>query len=113
MPRHLLVTVVAMAVVALASIGSSSHAAPTEASHAKSLQSSASSPDTSLQSTLSPEEPAEMLMCNPTGYLRCQSSDGTACYAPGTSARCIVEPEYYCEWGRCLCNSTYTWQCFW
>jgi hypothetical protein len=49
-------------------------------------------------------------LCYPENYPNCDYTDGLACTTPGTSTRCSVYPQY-CEWGRCWCESNYTWNC--
>lgn len=51
--------------------------------------------------------------CNLTGFVNCESTDGTACFAPGTSRRCYINPPCACEWGICRCGSNGIWNCFW
>jgi hypothetical protein len=51
--------------------------------------------------------------CNLTGFANCESTDGTACYSPGTHKRCYINPPCACEWGICICGSGGTWACYW
>lgn len=60
----------------------------------------------------SPSNRSHCTFCNPHGYPVCQTTDGTSCTSAGTSKRCIVAPECYCEWGICQCDGT-TWTCIW
>jgi hypothetical protein len=51
--------------------------------------------------------------CNLTGFVNCESTNGTACSTPGTSKRCWINPPCACEWGVCRCGTSHTWNCIW
>jgi hypothetical protein len=67
-----------------------------------------------LFASWSPASSQACLFCNLTGYVNCESTNGTACGVPGTSKRCWINPACACEWGVCRCDgTTNTWNCIW
>jgi hypothetical protein len=48
--------------------------------------------------------------CNTTGYLVCETANGTSCGVEGQNRRCVAPG--ICEWGICICQSG-TWNCYW
>ena len=66
-----------------------------------------------ILTTMLPASTDACTFCNLTGFVNCESTDGTACSSPGTSKRCYINPPCACEWGRCFCTSGGTWNCIW
>lgn len=64
-------------------------------------------------SALLPDPTPVCTFCNLSGYVNCESTDGTSCSAPGTHKRCYINPPCACEWGICQCQADGTWHCFW
>jgi hypothetical protein len=87
-------------------------AAPMAAAACSPLATSSREADDAL-SALLPDPTPVCTFCNLTGYANCESTDGTACYSPGTHKRCYINPPCACEWGICQCQSDGTWHCFW
>ncbi|HSS79233.1 MAG TPA: hypothetical protein VLV54_21110 [Thermoanaerobaculia bacterium] len=52
---------------------------------------------------------AKASFCNTTGFLVCDTANGTSCGVPGMNRRCVAPG--VCEWGVCLCQNG-TWNCF-
>ena len=65
-----------------------------------------------LLASLPPASTEACQFCNLTGYVNCESYNGTSCSAAGVSKRCWINPACACEWGFCRCNGT-SWECFW
>ena len=71
------------------------------------------SSDPNESALLTPAPTPVCEFCNLTGFVNCESTDGTACSVPGTHKRCYINPPCACEWGICRCLSSGTWSCIW
>jgi hypothetical protein len=77
------------------------------------LPAAASSEAGDALSALLPDPTPVCTFCNLSGYVNCESTDGTSCSSPGTHKRCYINPPCACEWGICQCQADNTWHCFW